>query len=124
MEKNCNFCGKIFEPSKYRPNAQAICSDPSCQHKRQLENMKKWRRSNPHYFKQDELRGSYWRELYKRRIKKWRKEHVEYFKNYREKYKNRHKDYMREYMRRYRATKKQASQAFTEVQNTQPVVPQ
>ena len=68
--------------------------------------MKRWRRGNPHYFKQDELRGSYWRELYKRRIRKWRKEDPEYFKAYREKYKDRHREYMREYMRRYRGSKK------------------
>jgi hypothetical protein len=68
--------------------------------------MKRWRRRNPHYFRQDEVRGAYWRELYKRRIKKWRREHPEYFRQYREKYKDRHKDYMREYMRRYRASRK------------------
>jgi|GEM_PF-784354 len=106
MEKICVICSKTFSPSKYREQAQVVCSDPVCQHKRQLENMKKWRRDNPHYFKQDELRGAYWRNLYRRRIKRWRKDHREYFKNYRERYKDRHKDYMREYMRRYRNTKK------------------
>ena len=105
-ERTCVLCGKIFSPSKYRPIAQQICSDPACQHKRQLENMKKWRRTNPHYFRQDEVRGVYWRELYKRRIRRWRKEHPEYFKKYREKYKSQHKEYMREYMRRYRNTRK------------------
>jgi hypothetical protein len=106
MEKNCIICGKIFSPSKYRPAAQQVCSDPLCQHKRQLENMKKWRRGNPHYFRQDEIRGAYWRELYRRRIRRWRREHPEYFKRYRERYKAQHKEYMREYMRRYRSTKK------------------
>jgi len=117
MEKNCVICGKIFTPSKYRPAAQQVCSDPLCQHKRQLENMKKWRRGNPHYFRQDEIRGAYWRELYRRRIRRWRKEHPEYFKRYRERYKAQHKEYMREYMRRYRNTKKRLLALASDTQN-------
>ncbi|OIO81134.1 MAG: hypothetical protein COW11_05670 [Candidatus Omnitrophica bacterium CG12_big_fil_rev_8_21_14_0_65_43_15] len=110
MEKNCVICNKIFTPTKYRPQAQEVCSDPVCQHKRQLENMKRWRRNNPHYFRQDEIRGVYWRELYRRRIRRWRKEHPEYFKKYRDRYKAQHREYMREYMRRYRNVKKRMLQ--------------
>ena len=106
MERVCKICGKIFSASKYRPLAQIICSESACQHKRQLENMKQWRLRNLHYFKQDEIRGIYWYEVCRRRIKRWRKEHPEYFVKYREKYKDRHREYMKEYMRRYRNIKK------------------
>ncbi len=116
MEKLCKLCGKSFISSKYRPERQGICSDPVCQHKRQLENMKTWRRNNPHYFKMDEIRGAYWQELYRRRIRKWGKAHPEYFRKYRERYKQRHKDYMREYMRRYRNERKKA---LMQAQNVQ-----
>ena len=108
MEKICKLCQRPFMSSKYRPQAQEICSDPVCQHTKHLENMKRWRRANPHYFKQDELRGAHWRELYRRRIRRWRKAHPEYFKKYRDKYKDRHREYMREYMRRYRHLRKRA----------------
>lgn len=111
MMKVCELCGKEFTASKYRPNTQKICSDPECQRKRQLANMKTWRQRNPHYFKQDDTRNLYWRETYKSRIRKWRKEHPEYFKKYREKYKDRHTEYMREYMRRYRMLKKKDKEA-------------
>ena len=104
QERICVLCGKAFVPSKYRPATQRACSDPACQHARQLANMKRWRMSNPHYFRQDELRGAYWKDLSRRRIRKWRKAHPEYFKEYRERYKPQHRDYMREYMRRYRNT--------------------
>lgn len=117
MEKICRICGKTFIPSKYRQETQGACSDPVCQHKRQLENMKRWRRQNPYYFKLDEIRGAYWRDMYRRRIKKWRKEHPEYFKSYREKYKDQHREYMREYMRRYRGVKKRV---LAESQVVQP----
>ncbi len=106
MEKICKICGKSFIASKYRLEFQIICSDPACQRRRQLENMKQWRKRNPHYFKQDSLRGEHWRQLYKKRIKRWRKEHPDYFKQYREKNKIVHKDYMREYMRRYRTKRR------------------
>ena len=116
-------CNKIFTPSKYRPEKQVTCSDVSCQHKRQLDNMKKWRKSNPHYFRQDEIRGAYWHDMYKRRIKKWRKENPDYFKNYRQKYKDRHREYMKEYMRRYRTLKKRSSlSGLTGVQAVQQVI--
>ena len=56
-EKICKICGKPFIPNKYRPN-QEICSSVECQYQRQLDNMAKWRKSNPNYFKYKEAQDA------------------------------------------------------------------
>lgn len=103
-ERICKICGKPFKANKYRPN-QEVCSSVECQYKRQLDNMTKWRRQNPHYFKYKEAEDASWKETCRQRSLDWRKKHKEYLKLYREAHKRRHRDYMREYMREYRKKK-------------------
>jgi len=50
--KMCYLCSKEFVPNKYRPSQQA-CSNETCQHQRQIDNMKRWRSMNPDYFKKE-----------------------------------------------------------------------
>jgi len=105
-EKKCSKCGKIFTPNKYRPN-QEICSSVECQYERQLNNMSKWRKRNPNYFKYKEANDASWKETCRQRSLNWRKKHNEYLKLYREAHRERHRDYMRDYMREYRKKKKE-----------------
>lgn len=102
----CSICKKSFLPNKYRPN-QKICSNLECQYRRQLDNMKKWRDKNPHYFKYKEMRDVKWRELCRERARSWRQHHLEYLKLYRQEHREEHKEYMRKYMREYRKRKKE-----------------
>ncbi len=104
-EKKCEICGKSFIPNKYRPNQQ-ICSSVECQYQRQLENMAKWRKRNPNYFKYKEVADASWKETCRNRSLDWRKKHKEYLKLYRDAHKERHRNYMREYMKEYRKKKK------------------
>ena len=94
-ERQCVICKRSFVPNKYRPN-QEVCSNLECQYQRQLENMKKWRKKNPHYFKYKEAKDASWKESCKERSLKWRKTHQEYLKLYREAHKDRHRSYMRD----------------------------
>ena len=104
--KACKICGKEFISNKYRPN-QEICSGVECQYQRQLDNMEKWRKQNPNYFKYKEAKDASWKETCRRRSLEWRQDHAEYLKLYRETHKKRHRDYMRDYMREYRRKRKQ-----------------
>ena len=121
-ERICSICKKPFLPNKYRPNQQ-ICSNLECQYKRQLDNMKKWRNRNPHYFKYKEMRDTKWREVCRERARKWRQHHLEYLKLYRQEHREEHKEYMRKYMREYRRRKKEKEQAEKQAEsgiNIQP----
>ncbi len=104
-EKMCSICGKPFIPNKYRPN-QEICSSIECQYQRQLNNMKKWRKGNPNYFKYKEEGDKSWKSTCRSRSLEWRKKHQEYLKLYREAHKDRHREYMKDYMKAYRKRKK------------------
>lgn len=110
----CPICKKWFLPNKYRPNQQ-ICSNIECQYKRQLENMKKWRDNNPHYFKYKEMRDVKWKEVCRDRARKWRQHHLEYLKLYRQEHKEEHREYMRKYMREYRKRKREKETAQKEL---------
>ena len=105
-ERKCKICGKAFVANKYRPNQQ-VCSSLECQYRRQLENMKSWRVSNPNYFKYKESQDRSWKQACRERSLDWRKKHKEYLQLYREANKERHREYMREYMRKYRQKKKE-----------------
>jgi len=104
-EKICEICGKPFRPNKYRPS-QTICSSVECQYQRQLENMSRWRKRNPNYFRYKEAQDASWKETCRHRSLNWRKKHKEYLKLYRDAHKDRHRNYMREYMKEYRKRKK------------------
>ena len=104
--RTCSICKKSFIPNKYRPNQQ-ICSNLECQYQRQLNNMKKWRDKNPHYFKYKEMRDVKWKEVCRDRARKWRQHHLEYLKLYRQEHKEDHREYMRKYMREYRKRMKE-----------------
>jgi len=108
-ERICPVCKKWFLPNKYRPN-QEICSNLECQYQRQLDNMQKWRKTNPNYFRYREAKDNTWKETCKDRAKKWRERHQEYLKLYRSEHKDRYRMYMREYMREYRKSKKEKGQ--------------
>lgn len=111
--KVCKMCGKPFIPNKYRPN-QEICSSVECQYQRQLNNMTRWRKTNPNYFRYKEAQDISWKETCRQRSLDWRKKHKEYLKLYREAHKERHRNYMKEYMREYRKKKKLAKTDETE----------
>lgn len=99
----CKICQNEFTPSKYR-RSQKVCFSPSCQRKRQLENLKQWRQKNPYYF----VYGHYdvdWKGDYKARSRDWRQRHRSYLKRYRKAHAARYREYMREYMQRYRAAR-------------------
>lgn len=115
-EKRCIMCGKPFVTNKYRPN-QEVCSSVECQYKRQLDNMAKWRKRNPNYFKYKEARDATWKDTCKRRSLDWREKHKEYLRLYREANRLRHRNYMRDYMRDYRKRKKETWQK--EAQNAE-----
>ncbi len=104
-ERKCSMCGKPFIPNKYRPN-QEVCSSLECQYQRQLSNMKRWRESNPNYFKYKESQDKSWKQACRERSLDWRRKHTEYLQLYREANKERHREYMRDYMRKYRQKKR------------------
>lgn len=94
--KKCGICGHSFTPGP-RGAAQAVCSSPDCQHKRQLANMKAWRARKAVSPDNDK-----WKESCRKSSAEWRKKHQSYLKLYREENKEKHGQYMREYMRKYR----------------------
>lgn len=67
-DRRCRYCQKTFRPAPYHPR-QLVCSEPGCQRQRRndyrrqkiasdpvyqqvcLESPRKWRRSNPEYWK-------------------------------------------------------------------------
>ena len=67
-DRRCPYCQKTFRPAPYHPR-QLVCSEPGCQRQRRndyhrqkitsdpvyqqvcLESPRKWRRSNPEYWK-------------------------------------------------------------------------
>jgi len=95
-EKRCGICGKPFKPAIHRPD-QSVCLSAECQHKRQLENMKKWRAK-----KADSPDSVSWKESCRLKSSEWRKKHQAYLKLYREENKEKRGEYMKEYMRKYR----------------------
>ena len=98
--KKCSICGKHFTPGIRHPE-QTACPSPECQHKRQLENMKKWREK-----KAASSDSGPWKASCRRSSAEWRKKHQTYLKLYREEHKEEHNEYMREYMKNYRSGKK------------------
>lgn len=76
----CKICGVEFMPDKYHPR-QEVCSNKECQHKRQIENQRKWRKRNPEYFKYKE-KATPWERKRAQYLEKWREEHKGYFKEY------------------------------------------
>src|SRR5437016_1690073 len=101
----CILCGASFTPNKYSPR-QKICSDPSCQKKRQLESMRVWREQHPHYFKYDESKGQEWLDAQRKRSKLWRQKNPDKVRSYRHGHQDEYRRYMRDYMRQYRGKKK------------------
>jgi hypothetical protein len=79
-KKICKFCHREFIADKYHPHQQ-VCSSPECQHKRQLENQRKWRLKNPDYFKYKEKK-TFWEKKRAQYLKIWRKIHRDYFRKY------------------------------------------
>lgn len=106
--KVCRYCYKEFAPNKYSPH-QKVCSNPECQHTRQLESMKSWRSSNPNYFKYDESKGVEWLQAQRERSRQWRHQNPEKVQSYRQSHIDEYRNYMRDYMRRYREKLKQKS---------------
>jgi hypothetical protein len=71
--KLCKVCKREFKVDKYHPH-QEVCSNPECQHKRQLLNQKHWRQENPTYFKYKE-RENFWQIKRANYLALWRKKH-------------------------------------------------
>ena len=51
--KRCRECGELFWPDLRVGGRQKTCSAPECQRKRQKNNTREWRRSNPSYERVD-----------------------------------------------------------------------
>ena len=99
--RHCLFCNGSFNPNKYSPR-QKVCSEPSCQKRRQLDSMKQWREQNPNYFKYDESKGLVWLEAQRKRSKIWREKNPDKVRLYRQAHHEEYRTYMRDYMRQYR----------------------
>lgn len=102
----CQICKREFILSKYRP-AQRVCSDPECQHLRQLKNIREWQKRNPSYFKGNPG-DILWRQICRQRGILWRQRNGDRLKEYRRNHRESHRLYMREYMRQYRKKKRLA----------------
>ena len=68
----CRYCQQIFQPSIYRPQ-QSVCSDSTCQRQRRNEYHREKIRNDAAYA--DDVRASQ---------RKWRESNPEYWKRYRE----------------------------------------
>jgi len=101
----CVYCQKEFEPSKYRRTKQRACGDPTCQKKRQRDNLSAWQERNPLYYRIKRI-DPVWRAKARHRAKRWRVLHQDRIRNYRVATMEQYRIYMREYMRRYRAAQK------------------
>jgi len=69
-DRHCRYCQQVFQPSRYHPQ-QAVCSQVSCQRRRQREYHRDKIRSDPVYA--ETVRGS---------RKKWREAHPGYQRQY------------------------------------------
>ncbi len=74
QHNHCISCGKFFRPDKRVGNRQKTCGQEECRKKHQKVQQKKWRESNPNYFRG---RSGY--------VNGWRKRHPEYQKQWRAK---------------------------------------
>ncbi len=101
----CIYCQREFEPSKYRKTKQRACGDPSCQKKRQRDNLLAWQGRNPLYYRIKRM-DPLWRSKARLRAKRWRMAHRDRIQAYRVATMDQYRIYMREYMRRYRAALK------------------
>jgi len=117
--KSCPYCNQTFFPNKYKPS-QKTCSNPTCQKKRQLENMKLWRGSHPDYFKYSESKGQQWLARRREKSKQWRVNNPDKIRQYRESNKQDYRDYMRDYMRKYRQKNKAQEAPSPEPPQTPP----
>ena len=98
----CGYCGREFEPSKYRKTRQKICGDPLCQRTRQRNNLLSWQERNPLYYRIKRM-DPVWRSKAQGRAKRWRIIHKDRIQAYRQSTMDQYRLYMREYMRRYRS---------------------
>ena len=101
----CTYCNREFQPSKYRRTKQRACGDPTCQKRRQRENLLAWQGRNPLYYQIKRMDPA-WRVKARQRAKRWRMAHRDRIQAYRNATMEQYRVYMREYMRRYRATQK------------------
>ena len=106
----CIYCQQEFEPSKYRRTKQRACGDPSCQKKRQRDNLVAWQQRNPLYYRIKRM-DSTWRTKARMRARRWRVAHRDRIQAYRASTMEQYRIYMREYMRRYRAGQKEKAKA-------------
>lgn len=67
VPSRCSWCGRFFRPDARVRDKQTTCSRPECRNARKRESQRRWRESNPDYFK-----GRY------ENTKQWRKEHPGY----------------------------------------------
>jgi len=102
---NCRYCGRPFEKNKYSPR-QRVCSHPECQHTRQIDSMREWRKKHPNYFRYDESKGEEWLRTQRERSRVWRQRNPDKIRAYRQTHLQEYRSYMRDYMRRYREKKK------------------
>ena len=100
----CKICKREFTPNKYHPHQQ-VCSQPECQHLRQIPNERAWRIKNPEYFKCRGQEG-FCRENRHRYSREWRRVHKDYLKEYQRSRRQQRREYMREYMRKYRVIRR------------------
>lgn len=71
MLPRCPYCGRLFQPSRYRPD-QVVCSEKECQRRRRTDYHRQKVHDDPGY-----------REQCRDSQQQWREQHPEYMHNYR-----------------------------------------
>ncbi len=73
----CPYCGKQFLPSPFRP-AQAVCSSPDCQRRRQTDFHRRKYRTDPEYRQVCRDSDGKWRALNPDYQRQYRQNHPDY----------------------------------------------
>jgi hypothetical protein len=95
VERQCPYCERIFQPSKYQPG-QSVCSDAGCQRRRRADYHRQKIAADPEY-----------RQVCLDSPQKWRSRNPDYWRRYREQHpaavgRNRQQQHVRDQKQRLR----------------------
>jgi hypothetical protein len=82
--KKCPYCQAFFVPTRRGGKGQKVCGKPSCKKTLKAENNARWRRDNPHYWRNDYPRIKRWLDQHPGYLKQYRADHPDYVQNNRE----------------------------------------
>ena len=93
--RQCRYCGRSFQPSKFRPG-QSVCSDAGCQRRRRADYHRQKIAADPEY-----------RQVCLDSPQKWRSRNPDYWRQYREQHpqaveRNRQQQHVRDQKQRLR----------------------